>query len=121
MVKRGSVEDFGTHRGQILTEVEHLILSGDPPRVSFKEDHILFYKMTFSALYGDPGNIPLIHPSMMPSRYETPSFSVLMYVGTAVYKNVGSVVHVIPHASGVRFIVIGLWPIGSTQQLSAIV
>ncbi|XP_069695986.1 exportin-4-like isoform X2 [Periplaneta americana] len=32
MVKRGSVEDFGTHRGQILTEVEHLILSGDPQR-----------------------------------------------------------------------------------------
>lgn len=34
MVKRGSVEDFGMHRGQILTEVEHLILSGDPSRVS---------------------------------------------------------------------------------------
>ncbi|XP_021933085.1 exportin-4-like, partial [Zootermopsis nevadensis] len=32
MVKRGSVEDFGMHRGQILTEVEHLILSGDPSR-----------------------------------------------------------------------------------------
>jgi hypothetical protein len=26
---------------------------------------------------------------------------------------------VIPHASGMRFIVIDLWPIGSTQQLSA--
>jgi len=35
MVKRGSVEDFGMHRGQILTEVENLILSGDPPRVRF--------------------------------------------------------------------------------------
>jgi hypothetical protein len=110
MVKRGSVEDFGTHRGQILTEVEHLILSGDPPRVSYKEDHIQFYKMTSAALYEDTGNIPLMLPSMMPSRYDTPSVNALMYVGTPVYKNVGSVNHVITHASGMSFIVIGLWP-----------
>jgi hypothetical protein len=35
MVKRGSVDDFGTNHGQILSEVEHLILSGDPSRVSY--------------------------------------------------------------------------------------
>ena len=62
----------------------------------------------------------VIHPSMMPSRYETPSFISLLYVGTPVYKNVGSVDLVIPHASGMYFIVFCLWPIGSTQQLSAI-
>jgi hypothetical protein len=56
---------------------------------------------------------------MMPSCYDTPSFSAHLYVGTPVYKNVGNVDHVIPHASGMRFIVIGLWPKGSTQQLSA--
>ncbi|XP_046399517.1 exportin-4-like [Ischnura elegans] len=32
MVKRSSVEDFGCERGQILNEVQNLILSGDPPR-----------------------------------------------------------------------------------------
>jgi len=61
--------------------------------------------MTYAALYEDTGNILLIHPSMMPSRYETPSFSSLLYVGTPVYKNVCSVDHVIPHASGMHFIV----------------
>jgi hypothetical protein len=75
--------------------------------------------MTFAALPEDTGDIPLILPSTMPSRYDTPSFCALLYVGTPVYKNVGSVDHVIPHASGMRFIVIDLWPIGSTQQLSA--
>ena len=75
--------------------------------------------MTFAARYEDTGDIPLILPSMMPSRYDTPSFSALLYVGTPVYKNVGSVDHVIPHASGMHFVVTGLWPIGSTQQLSA--
>jgi hypothetical protein len=45
----------------------------------------------------------------MPSRYDTPSFSTLLYVGTPVYKNVGSVDHFITHASGMRFIVIDLW------------
>jgi hypothetical protein len=75
--------------------------------------------MPFAALYEDPGNIPLILPSKVPSRYDTPSFSALLYVGTPVYKNAGSVDHVIPHASGMHFIVIGLWPKGFTQQLSA--
>lgn len=46
----------------------------------------------------------------------TPSFSALLYVGTPVHKNVGSDDHVIGHASGMHFIVFGLWPIGSTQQ-----
>lgn len=30
MVKRGSVEDLGADRGQILTEVEHLVVGGSP-------------------------------------------------------------------------------------------
>jgi len=71
------------------------------------------------ALYEDPGNMPLILPSMMPSRCDMPSFSALLYVGTPVYKNVGSINHVIPHASDMHFIMIGLRPIGSIQQLSA--
>ena len=75
--------------------------------------------MTFAALDEDPGNILLILPSMMPSHYDLPFFSALLYVGTPVYKNVGSVDHVIPHASGMHFIVTGLWRKGSTQQLSA--
>lgn len=33
MVKRGSVEDFGRHRGELLSEVENLILNGDHSRV----------------------------------------------------------------------------------------
>ena len=56
---------------------------------------------------------------MMSSHSYTSSFSALLYVGTPVHKNVGSDDHVIAHASGMHFIVIGLWPIGSTQQLSA--
>ncbi|XP_067013326.2 exportin-4 isoform X2 [Anabrus simplex] len=32
MVKRGSVEDCGADRGQLLTEVEQLIVSGDPAK-----------------------------------------------------------------------------------------
>ena len=68
--------------------------------------------MTFAALCEDPGDIPLILPSMMPSHYDMPSFSALLYVGTPGYKNVGSVDHVIPNAVGMHFIVIGLWPIG---------
>ena len=77
--------------------------------------------MTYAALYEDPGNMLFIHPSMMPSCYEMPSFGSLLYVGTPVYKNVGSVDHVIPHANGMHFIMFCLWPIGCTRQLSAIV
>jgi predicted lysophospholipase L1 biosynthesis ABC-type transport system permease subunit len=36
MVKRGSVEDLGEERKEILNEVEGLIMSGDMPRVGYK-------------------------------------------------------------------------------------
>ena len=45
MVKRGSVEDFGQERRQILNEVEALIMSGNMPRVNcfnfISSDYIL--------------------------------------------------------------------------------
>lgn len=36
MVKRGSIEDLGEERNEILNEVEKLIMSGDLPRVGNK-------------------------------------------------------------------------------------
>lgn len=36
MIKRGSVNDFGIERGNLLGEVEQLVLSGDLPRVSLE-------------------------------------------------------------------------------------
>lgn len=43
MVKRGSVEDLGEERKEILNEVEGLIMSGDLPRVSNKFKEFLFF------------------------------------------------------------------------------
>ena len=42
IVKRGSVDDLGEERKELLNEVENLIRSGDLPRVSFSFEYFIF-------------------------------------------------------------------------------